>query len=195
MVEYDYSQAGYYFVTMCVNNRELLLGEIKDGKMALSAAGEVARFTWNDLTRHNMNILLDEFVIMPNHMHGIIIIKDSVGAGSKPARVNINQTNVRIKTMVDRDNNVRAGLEPAPTHGLPEIVRQFKTFSAKIINQTRKISGRSVWQRNYYEHIIRDDNDLNRIREYIINNPVKWEEDEYYVDNYGAGLEPAPTGA
>lgn len=150
---YDYSSAGAYFVTVCVNERWNLFGGIENGKMALSAAGEVARFTWNDLTRHNANILLDEFIIMPNHMHGIIIIKDSVGAGSKPA----------------------------PTHGLPEIVRQFKTFSAKRINQTRKISGRSVWQRNYYEHIVRDDTDLNRIREYIVNNPVKWLEDEYYV--------------
>ena len=178
---YDYSRAGAYFVTVCVNERRNLFGGIENGKMALSAAGEVARFTWNDLTRHNTNILLDEFVIMPNHMHGIIIIKDSVGAGSKPALVNINQTNVRIKTMVGRDNNVRAGLEPAPTHGLPEIVRQFKTFSAKRVNQTRKISRRSVWQRNYYEHIVRDDNDLSRIREYIVNNPEKWLEDEYYV--------------
>ena len=104
---YDYSQAGAYFVTVCVNERWNLFGGIENGKMALSAAGEVARFTWNNLTRHNTNILLDEFVIMPNH-----------------------------------------------THGLPEIVRQFKTFSAKRINQTRKIPGRSVWQRNYYEPLL-----------------------------------------
>jgi len=76
----------------------------------------------------------------------------------------------------------RAGLEPAPTgHGLSEIVRQFKTFSAKRINQMNNTPGTQFWQRNFYEHIIRDGFDLNRIREYIMNNPVGWENDEYYV--------------
>ena len=123
----------------------------------------MVEITWNELPGHNDNILLDVFSIMPNHFHGIILI---VGAGSKPARVSADEEN-------------RAGLEPAPT-GLPEIVRQFKTFSARRINKIRNSSGIPVWQRNYYEHIIRNEPELNKIREYIVNNPLNWETDENY---------------
>jgi REP element-mobilizing transposase RayT len=148
---YDYFRAGGYFVTIVTQNRECLFGDIVEGEMVLNRLGEILSFTWNDLPNHNQNIKLDEFSIMPNHIHGIIII---VGAGS----------------------------EPAPTlkksHGLPEIVRQFKTFSAKRINKQRCAAGTAVWQRNYYEHVVRDETDLNSIREYIVNNPKKWELDD-----------------
>ena len=169
---YDYLQSGAYFITLCTHNRECLFGEIPVGagsKPALSIVGlewaglewaglepaptqyrNIVQFTWNDLTNHITGIVLDEFVIMPNHVHGIIQI---TGAGLE-----------------------RAGLEPAPT-GLPEIVRQFKTFSAKRINATRNSPGISVWQRNYYEHIIRNEHELNKIREYIQNNPLNWDSD------------------
>jgi putative transposase len=108
--------------------------------------------TWNDLPNHIANIALDEFIIMPNHVHGIIRIKD--GAGLEPAPTTHN---ISIKITA-----------------LPEIVRQFKTFSAKRINIVRQSPGIPVWQRNYYEHIIRDEQSLYRIRKYIRNNPVKW---------------------
>ncbi|WP_222842613.1 transposase [Thermoflavifilum thermophilum] len=168
---YDYSSAGAYFITICTHNRECLFGDIVDGEMRLNEWGRIVEWTWYDLPNHVANITLDIFVVMPNHFHGIIIITDTVvGAGSVGA------------------GSVRAGSEPAPTpantiqkrYGLPEIIRQFKTFSARRINEHRQTPGQPVWQRNYYEHIIRDDDDLNRIREYIINNPLKWESDEHY---------------
>jgi len=165
---YDYIRPGAYFVTICTQDRMCLLGEIVDGEMRLNDAGEIVAWTWHDLPNHISNVQLDAFVVMPNHVHGIIIITDPVvavvvGAGSVGA------------------GSVGAGSEPAPTprmYGLPEIVRQFKTFSARRINDLRGTPGTPVWQRNYYEHIIRDEESLNRIREYILNNPSRWEMDQ-----------------
>jgi putative transposase len=178
---YDYSQAGAYFVTICTQDRICLFGEVLDGEMRLNVLGEIVHRTWNDLPNHVVRIVLDEFVVMPNHIHGIIMIGDqsAVGAGSVGA------------------GSVGAGSEPAPTttkrHGLPEIIRQFKTFSARRINEHRGTAGTPVWQRNYYEHIIRDEASLNRIRDYIVNNPMQWALDRENPDNVGAGL-PRPYG-
>jgi len=154
---YDYTQAGAYFVTICTQDRMCLFGEIVDGEMRLNDAGEIVAWTWHDMPNHISNVQLDAFVVMPNHVHGIIVITDPVVAVV-----------------------VGAGSEPAPTksYGLPEIVRQFKTFSARRINDLRGTQGTPVWQRNYYEHIIRDEESLNRIREYILNNPSRWEMDQ-----------------
>ena len=126
---------------------------------------------------------------MPNHIHGIINI---VGAGSKPAlnhnHLSINKYNHEQSTNGNEYNEKiingkreRAGLEPAPTmHGLPEIVRQFKTFSAKRINQMNKTPNVCLWQRSFYEHIIRNERSLNAIKKYIASNPENWEND---IDN------------
>jgi len=144
---YDYSQAGAYFVTICTQNKECLFGEIEVGKMSLNEYGQITTKCWHDLPNHYPHIELDEFVVMPNHTHGIIVIK------------------------------------PAPTvkqHGLPEIIRAFKTFSSKQINLIRSTTGIPVWQRNYYEHIICSEPELNKVREYIVSNPLNWETDENY---------------
>ena len=145
---YDYTQPGAYFVTICTHQRRCLFGDVVGGEMRLNELGDFVWATWHDLPNHVPHVQLDAFVVMPNHVHGIIIIRD-VGAGS----------------------------EPAPTtkrHGLPEIVRQFKTFSARRINRRRGTPGQPVWQRNYYEHIIRHEESLNRIRDYILTNPLRW---------------------
>ncbi|MFH1846588.1 MAG: transposase [Candidatus Omnitrophota bacterium] len=168
---YDYSKEGAHYVTICAHDRKCIFGDVQNGEVLLNGMGNIVKFTWLGLPQHNKNVELDEYIVMPNHMHGIIKI---VGAGSKPAR-NDNQD---YNTLY---NYNRAGLEPAPTwHGLSEIVRQFKTFSAKRINQMNETPGTCLWQRNFYEHVIRDESDLTRIREYIRNNPAGWEKDEYY---------------
>lgn len=166
--QYDYSNAGAYFVTICTWQRQCLFGEIPvyvgaGSKPALNSKpaqitsfelnefGKQVEFTWHDLPRHNVGILLDVFVIMPNHVHFIVM----------------------IETWAKAD---RAGLGPAPT--VSEIVRQFKTFSAKRINTLRANPGCPVWQRNYYERVIRDDRELTSIREYIANNPAQWDSDK-----------------
>ena len=161
---YDYTEAGAYFVTICTQDRTCLFGDVVDEEIRLNEAGQVVQAVWDELPNHYPNVELDEFVVMPNHVHGIIVI---VGA------------------------DVGAGFKPAPTipvkrHGLAEIVRALKTFSARRINELRGTPGRSVWQRNYYEHIIRDEESLNRIREYIANNPAQWALDRENPDIVGA---------
>lgn len=158
MKDYDYSQAGAYFVTICTQNKECMFGDVVDGSMRVNEFGQITTTCWRDLPKHYPQIELDEFVIMPNHTHGIIVINHVTP-------------------------EIRAGLKPAPTqkqHGLSEIIRAFKTFSSKQINQIRNSPGVPVWQRNYYEHIIRNESELNRIREYNVNNPLNWETDENY---------------
>ncbi len=158
---YDYSRAGAYFVTICTQNRECLFGDIVDGEMMLNKNGEIVESVWNDLPNHYAHVELDYHIIMPNHIHGIIII---VGAGLKPAPTDTEKT-----------------------HGLPEIIRGLKTFSARRINQIRDTTGAKLWQRNYYEHIVRNENELNQIRQYIADNPARW---EYDHENPSVGTGP-----
>jgi putative transposase len=149
--DYDYSQPGAYFITICTKNRRFLFGEIENDLMSINDYGEIVRLSWLDLPQHYANVQLDTFVIMPNHIHGIIFLED-VGAGFKPAPTG-------------------SGSKRYP---LSEIVRAFKTFSSRHINKLRNMPGTSVWQRNYYEHVIRRDEVLNKIRQYIEFNPLRW---------------------
>jgi REP element-mobilizing transposase RayT len=152
--DYDYTQAGAYFVTICTYRRVCLFGDMVNGCMQLNDCGQIVTAHWDDLVNHYPHVELDVFVVMPNHVHGIIVLTDNVGAGLKPA-----------PTTTTRH------------HGLPEIVRGFKTFSSRRINYLRKMPGQPVWQRNYYEHVIRSEEELDRIRQYILDNPAKWPED------------------
>ena len=158
---YDYSRAGAYFVTICTHNRTPLFGDIVNGEMRLDDAGQLVQRTWEGLPRHYSHAELDAFVIMPNHIHGIIVLTPTpVGEGFKPAPT--------------------AMTTPAPAatrHSLAEIIRGFKTFSARGFNELRSTPGIPLWQRNYYEHIIRNDAALDRIRQYIMDNPARWHED------------------
>jgi len=180
LTDYDYSLTGAYFMTVCAWKKEYLFGEIRDGEMRLNECGEIVAKCWDDLPNHYDHAQLDEFVIMPNHVHGIIVL--NVGAGLKPARFDepaLSDEPTRFDQLA-RSDAQRAGFKPAPTkqHGLPEIVRAFKTFSSRRINDIRNTPGHPLWQRNYYEHIIRDEKELRAVREYIRYNPLKWDEDE-----------------
>lgn len=163
---YDYGQAGAYFVTIVVQGRACLFGEVADGTMRANDAGRMVHREWLALPARFTGVRLDAFVVMPNHCHGIIIIGPSVGA-----------------TLVVAPES-RAGTSPAPTarRTLGEIVGAFKSITTHGYIQGVKQSdwppfpGR-LWQRNYFEHAIRDGASLGRIREYIINNPLQWELD------------------
>ena len=179
---YDYTLAGAYFVTICTQARVCLFGDIVVDKMRLNAAGQLLQAAWDALPDHYPHVELDEFVIMPNHVHGIIVLN------SDPA-----VTTTR--------------------HGLPEIVRALKTFSSRHINEQNQTEGVQLWQRNYWEHVIREESELNSIREYIQNNPLQWEMDQLNPaktsaedairgnndanpairGNVGAGFKPAPN--
>ncbi|MCJ7784874.1 MAG: transposase [Desulfobacterales bacterium] len=149
--DYDYSQDGYYFITICTRGRKEFFGNIREGKLDLNRYGETVNQSWYDLPRHYPNGSLDSFVIMPNHVHGIIVI--------------------------DNENVVGNGLKPFPTHGLSEIIRGFKTFSSRKINEEIEIDNKFQWQKSFYDHIIRDERSLDLIREYVQNNPLRWDLD------------------
>ncbi|MDP9371527.1 MAG: transposase [Chloroflexota bacterium] len=194
---YDYSQAGAYFVTICVRWRERLLGEVVDGETCPNAYGAIVARCWDDLPRHYPTVELDAFVVMPNHVHGVILLTNpvagDVGAGLKPAR---SQAAALSPASVATERS-GAGLKPAPTgdgaivdemagekrRALSEIVRAFKTFSARRINEARGTAGSPVWQRGYWDHIIRNDRSLRRFQAYIIDNPARWEMDQLHPDN------------
>jgi len=160
--DYDYTRPGAYFVTICTYRRECILGKIVNGEMRMNEYGEVVRRCWADLPGHYTNAMLDAFVIMPNHIHGIIVLTDVVGAG--------------LQTCPYKSPS-EAPIKSQKCHALPEIVRGFKTFSARRVNERRGGPGIRLWQRNYYEHIIRNEKEWLSIQEYIQHNPVKWEED------------------
>ena len=164
--DYDYSQPGGYFLTMVTFQREHLFGEIIEGTMQLNNAGEIVHEIWEKLSVRYPNINLDEMVIMPNHVHGIVFIDDNLVATVHELPLRPNETpeeyRLRRRRML-----------------IPKLVGYFKMNSAKAINQLLGSEGIPVWQRNYYDHIIRSEKELDRIRKYIYYNPQQWENDEY----------------
>ena len=176
---YDYSRAGCYFVTICTQGREHLFGEIVDCKMVLNDAGEMIHALWYEITNDFSNIYLHEFVIMPNHIHGIIEIVDNVGADS------ISALQLDGICTHDLDNNdVKhhwADMESAPT-SLGDIMQSFKRHTTikyikMVKNGTCPPFNKRIWQRNYHEHVVRDDVDYERVATYTINNPMTWDKD------------------
>lgn len=170
---YDYNQAGAYFVTICVHNRECLLGTITNQRLQLNEYGEITDQVWNYLPHHFDNLEIDAAVIMPNHFHGIIC----TGLVSKPP----NPPN---------SPNSCTGLVSKPPNPffvqktqLGKIIAYFKYQTTKLINQKRCSMGTRFWQRNYYEHIIRNEKTLNILRQYIIDNPWRWENDQLHPNN------------
>ena len=156
---YNYTKAGAYFVTICTHERECLFGEIVNAKTELNQYGQLIGRCWEQLNG-DARVKLDRWVVMPNHLHGIIVIDDIVRGGSRTAPT--------------RDMD-----EPKP---LGRLVGSFKTVSTKQINILRGTPGMLLWQRNYYEHIIRDTEELDRVRCYIENNPTMWEMDRENPD-------------
>jgi len=161
--DYDYSQEGAYFVTICARgggcgkgkgasgSAKSVFGNIKNGEMTLNGMGRIINDSWKWLGEQYGGTETDEFTVMPNHLQGIICMNDT-----------------------------RMGVNPIKRKTLGRLIGAFKTVSTKQINAIRNTPGAGLWQRNFYEHVIRDEADLNRVREYIINNPAGWEKDEYY---------------
>jgi REP element-mobilizing transposase RayT len=158
---WDYSQAGWYFVTVCTKDRQCLLGKIVEGSMALSPAGLIVEAEWWRTATVRKNVRLDEFVMMSNHLHGILVITEGQGKTSQ------------------RDVSTKPGLRP---DSLGAIVGQFKSIC------TKRIRGAGfpqfAWQASFYEHIIRDERSLGNIRQYIGDNPAKWELDADNPKNF-----------
>ena len=154
---YDYTAAGWYFVSICVHDWEYLFGNIVDGEMQVNQFGKIVSQCWNDIPVHFEYTELDEFVVMPNHFHGIVIIDRS-------------GTACRATTDERQFGKSIAG-------SLSTIIGSFKSAVTRSTNILRKTPGTAVWQRNFYDRIIRNDRELFNIRQYIITNPLKWEID------------------
>ncbi len=171
--DWDYGWPWWYYVTMVINGRGSILGKVVEDEVRLSFLGEVVRGIWSRIPERYKGTELDDCVIMPNHLHGIIIVNDqSVGA--------IHESPLQ------RDYSEQSKEECMKQHRsmtLSKIIGWFKMNSAKQINLLKRTSGISVWQRGFYDHIIRNDTDLHRIREYIANNPFRWALDEENPDN------------
>jgi putative transposase len=186
---YDYTQQGAYFVTICANDQKCIFGNIKNDKMVLNDAGEMVQRVWNEISRFYNGIDIDHFQIMPNHVHGIIMI---VGAGPRACPDN-------KKSVTGQPHNYKGQPQGvAPTLSLSDIIHRFKTMTTKqycdgVKNNNWPLFNARLWQRNYYEHIIRDEHELNHIREYIINNPATWDTDENNISRGERCFAPTQT--
>ncbi|MEQ8705126.1 MAG: transposase [Phaeodactylibacter sp.] len=174
---YDYSQAGLYFVTICCQDRICRFGHIKNSQMVLNEYGRIAYNEWVQLSERFPNLELDVFQIMPNHMHGII----ALGVGATLA---VAQNDAVAQNEMIVGNDIRAGVSPAPTKTVGDIVGAYKSLVANGCLKIYKIKNKTMgklWQRNYHDHIIRTKKSYQRISEYIINNPENWTDDKFHT--------------
>ena len=175
LLQYDYSAAGAYFVTICVQGRECLFGRIENGEMRLNEAGEIVKAVWRCLPERFAPVEMDECIIMPNHFHGIICIVGAPLAAPRFAGAK------GMELAKNRDLvNKQGAASSAPTLG--SIMRVFKSISAIAVNRLLERHWQPLWQRNYYERVIRDEKELTDIREYILHNPMQWADDENNPD-------------
>jgi REP element-mobilizing transposase RayT len=158
---YDYSSCGAYFVTVCADRRMNIFGSIEDGKMVLNEAGRIAEENWLAIPQHFPSVSLYEHVVMPNHFHGVLFIDDCRGTACRA--------------------HERSFGKPDST-SLSTIVRSYKSSVTKRINEFHQTHGVPVWQRGFYEHIIRNEEEMYGIQTYIQNNPMQWELDEENPD-------------
>ena len=214
--QYDYSWPGAYFVTLCVREKECVLGEIVDGEMHLSEWGRIVHEFWNMIPDHFPNVSVDGCVTMPNHGHVIINIDhDRRGAVAAPQVATpqvavphvaaahiatldaIRSNNAMPDDAASRNENAggaqggdaaKGGETPPLRPTLGQIVAYYKYQTTKRINELRGMPGVPFWQRNYWEHVIRDEIDLDRIRQYIANNPSRW-----HADQLNPIVPPRPT--
>jgi REP element-mobilizing transposase RayT len=168
---WDYASAGYYFVTICTKNRVCFFGRVIDGSMHLSSVGKVAHCFWTEIPQHHANVALDAFMVMPNHVHGIIVIQRT-----KPAhQVTLGRAAV---SQVAQSRCATFAARSPRSGSLGAIIRSYK---AAVTHQVRQNELSSfAWHSRFYDQIIRDRNHLSRVRQYIRDNPMKWHLDRYH---------------
>jgi putative transposase len=193
---YDYSQAGAYFITICTKDRQHLFGKVLNEEMILNKMGQIAYNEWLKTPDLRPNVSLDVFAIMPNHMHGIIILNDNTaddtggwhalhGKGELHSPNNYTGEShapgltEKEKGECDSPRQRQQQMPRSPSNNIGVIVRGYKSSVTKQINLLNYPG--SAWQRDYYEHIIRNEQSYQRISDYILNNPAKWEQDKFYL--------------
>jgi putative transposase len=197
---YDYATPGAYFVTICVQNRECVLGEIVDGQMVLNDVGRITDQFWPAVANRFDNMVIHAWVTMPNHVHVIVVIGrgmvsmpngDGMGGetgGETPPLHGWYRRGAVAAPTVAAPNGVETGGEmggetpPLQTPVLGKIMAYFKYQTTRSVNQMCETQGVRFWQRNYWEHVIRNEADLNRIRQYVETNPVRWADDQLHPD-------------
>lgn len=173
---WDYSIAGYYFITICTHNRALLFGKITNGEMQLNNSGNIVLEEWMRSFTIRTELIRDEFTIMPNHFHGIVQIKKTIPNDNNNGR----DDNARGTThMMHNVVNKKIGIAYRPPKSLPSFIAGVKSVITKRINVLRNTPGARVLQYRFHDHIIRDQNELFRIRQYIRNNPTNWNNDVF----------------
>jgi REP element-mobilizing transposase RayT len=161
--DWDYSSDGHYFITICTRDKKCFFGDVEDGKVRLTSIGKVADGYWQEIPMHFPSVKLDEYVVMPNHVHGIIII-----------------TNDNVETQHFASLQSKPNKFGSQSNNLASIIRGYKIG----VKKWSTINGiYFAWQPRFYEHIIRNEESLEKIRKYILNNPIKWELDEYHPEN------------
>jgi putative transposase len=223
---WNYANEGQYFITINSKDFKYIFGHIVNGEMILNEVGKIVAQCWNDLPKHYPNIILEEFCIMPNHVHFIVGIDNSVfmappapvETGLRPVcsdegnknrneyddlnkngdliyveNNNLNKNSNKNNNAIQKINFLKAKntnsvinprLNPEMNiHGLNEFIKSLKSFSSRRINELNGVSGISSWHSRFHDVIIRDENSYKRIKQYIINNPKKWNEDCYYKKN------------
>lgn len=210
---YDYSQPGAYFITIVTQDRACLFGEVVDGEMQLNLAGRMVQRVWEEMPVFYPGVETDAFVVMPNHIHGIVVLVEAgpCACPDRLARPAMGQPQGVVPTMTEPDSGQPQGVAPTPTNpdptatpiadgpqgiapttgrsredeptlSLPDVVHRLKTMTTRLYADGVRQSGwlpfrGRLWQRNYYEHIIRDDDELNFVRQYILDNPARWDVD------------------
>ncbi len=161
---HDYAGGGFYFITLCIEQRACLLGEIRESQVILNNIGEIIEEEWNKTPALRAEISLDAYVIMPNHFHAIVALNSS------------RQTNAFVGAHGSAPLSGRHPFRKAKS--LSTLIAGFKGITSKHINSLRETPGAKVWQRNFHERVIRNEAELEKIRDYIMKNPANWNTDE-----------------
>jgi len=172
--EFDYSHPGAYFVTIVTQNRKPFFGSIANGEMILNEMGKIIADLWVAIPVHFPNVEPGEFVVMPNHIHGIIVITFGVGHDNEEGTLQETIVWAMHASPIPKNTN-------GPKSGsISAIIGSFKSAATKLFHAIPEHSGERLWQRNYYEHVIRNERDYQAISDYILANPINWEKDEEF---------------
>ena len=173
--DYDYAQPGAYFVTICTHERRCLWGSVHAGKVSLNGLGQIVVKCRKDIPAHFPQVCVDIYCVMRNHLHGILLFSD-LGKGTTCRALTAGAETIRGDTPRDAIADAERFSQPVAA-SLPTVIRSFKAAVTKHIRRITRIRDLQVWQRGYFERVIRDERELELAREYIVNNPLRWEED------------------
>ena len=175
---YDYTREGLYFITICTHNREHYFGEIIDRKMHLSNIGVLADVFWHEIKNHSKNIVLHQFVVMPNHIHGVLEIVGDDGGSRDDACIVSTMPSAIHPTHQPPKNHQMQKISPKPG----SISRIIGAYKSAVTKHANRLKYEFKWQTRFYDHIIRNNKEYQNIKNYIINNPENWAEDKFHKD-------------